>query len=108
MSIQQLRGVCTPQSRSVARQARRVAVLTIPIFAVICGAAGADPACDTELELIRATLTEPPASVSSEGLQQADAMANVLAADCEGGSSLESVVSLADAIRALLDMGERS
>ena len=76
------------------------------VLALAMSPAYADQACDAEVTAIQAELNAPAAGVSASDLEQAQQMLNALSADCAGGSTLESVAGLANAIRSLLGMGE--
>jgi hypothetical protein len=75
------------------------------VLALAMSPASADPACDAEILVIQSEMNTPAAGVSSSDLEQAQHMLNVLSQDCTGGSSLDDVASLANAIRSLLGLG---
>jgi hypothetical protein len=77
------------------------------MLALVMSSAYADSACHAEVASIQAELDAPAAWVSPNELKQAKIMTNVLSEDCAGGSSLDSVIALADNIRTVLGMGGR-
>lgn len=74
------------------------------VLMLAMSSAYADPACDAEVVTIQAAIDAPAAEISAADLEQAQQMLNILAEDCDGGSALDEVSSLSDAIRSLLGM----
>ena len=76
------------------------------VLALAMSTAYADPACDAEIVTLQAEIDAPTTVVSAADLEQAQQMLNVLNEDCNGGSTLDGVATLADDIRSLLGIGE--
>ncbi len=89
----------------IKKSPRYVAVLVLS--STVSWYAAADADCDAEVVTLNNEIAALNGSSSNE-LEQAKQMLDVLSVDCASGSSLASVASLADSIRELLGMRARS
>ncbi|WP_295802262.1 hypothetical protein [uncultured Microbulbifer sp.] len=93
-------------SRNFESKWGRGVALTL-LLSAFSGFATADAACDAEIALVNAEIAAREDS-SSQEVQRAKQLLQVLAEDCEAGATLDSVESLSNMIREVLGMEARS